>query len=145
MHKAAAMTVLAIVIGAVTFAGSVLGVWIAGVDVTVSGLASICTMLTLLGIAFGALALAVGAATGRSRWATGVTAGAAVAGYVIQSFLPLSPRYADGAAVSPFHYYLGSDPLTQGMPWADAAVLLALSLVLVALAIPLFDHRDLRG
>jgi ABC-2 type transport system permease protein len=47
--------------------------------------------------------------------------------------------------VSPFHYYLGSDPLTQGMPWADAAVLLALSLVLVALAIPLFDHRDLRG
>ncbi|MGB7449439.1 MAG: ABC transporter permease subunit [Ornithinimicrobium sp.] len=145
LHKAAAMALLAAVVGLITFAGSVLGVWISGVDVAVSGLASTCTMLTLLGVAFGSLALAVGAGTGRSRWATGATAGAAVTAYVVQSFLPLSPRYADAAAISPFHYYLGSDPLTQGMPWADAGVLLILSLVLVSLAVLLFDRRDLRG
>ncbi len=82
--------------------------------------------------------LLVSATTGRVRWATGVTALAGLTAYVLQSFLPLSDRYADWAFLSPFHFYLGSDPLVNGMPWGDAAVL-------IGAAIPTFNRRDLHG
>jgi ABC-2 type transport system permease protein len=49
------------------------------------------------------------------------------------------------SAVSPFHYYLGSDPLINGVNWGDAAVLLVIFLVGVALSVVAFDRRDLRG
>jgi ABC-2 type transport system permease protein len=45
---------------------------------------------------------------------------------------------------SPFHYYLGSDPLNTGMDWGNAAVLLAPSVVLFGLAFALFQRRDIR-
>ncbi|MGB3829753.1 MAG: ABC transporter permease subunit [Ornithinimicrobium sp.] len=145
LDKALAMVGLAVIVGLMTFVGSVIGVLAARIDVSLSNLAAICLLVTLLGIVFGALALAVGAASGRVRWATGAAALTGLAAYVLQSFLPLSDRYADWAVLSPFHFYLGSDPLTNGMPWGDAAVLLAMGVTLVAAAILLFNRRDLRG
>ncbi|MGH3650859.1 MAG: hypothetical protein ACRDU9_09145 [Acidimicrobiia bacterium] len=41
--------------------------------------------------------------------------------------------------------FLGSDPLATGMAWGDAAVLVAIFVVLVGRSIPLFERRDLRG
>ncbi|MGB3256855.1 MAG: ABC transporter permease subunit [Ornithinimicrobium sp.] len=145
LDKALAMVVLACVVGALTFAGSVVGVLLSRIDVSILNLLAISVLVTLLGIVFGAVALVVSAATGRVRWATGAAAFAGLAAYVVQSFLPLSQRYADWVMVSPFHFYLGSDPLSSGMPWGDAAVLLGVAVVLVAVAIPLFGRRDLRG
>jgi len=145
LHKAASMVILAAVVGLVTFLGSTAGVLLSGVDVAVADLAATCVLVTLLGLDFGALAMLVSAATGRVRAATSAAAGAAGAAYVLQTFLPLSDRYDQWAAVSPFHYYLGSDPLTTGMPWGDAAVLAGAFVVLVALAVPAFQRRDLRG
>ena len=37
---------------------------------------------------------------------------------------------ADIAWLSPFHYYLGSDPFTNGMAWGNAGVLALLSVAL---------------
>ena len=45
---------------------------------------------------------------------------------------------------SPFSYYLGSDPLNNGMAWGDAAILAGVTILLVALAYPAFQRRDLR-
>ncbi len=145
LDKALALVLLSTVVGVMTFAGSVLGVLLAGLDVSISNLAATCVLVTLLGLVFGAVAMAVSAATGQVRWATGAAALAGLTAYVLQSFLPLSPRYEAWAVLSPFHFYLGSDPLTNGMPWGDATVLLALTAGLVALTIPLFNRRDLRG
>ncbi len=145
LDSAVAMIVLAGIVGLMTFAGSVAGVLLARLDVALLNLAVTCLLVTLLGIVFGSLALLVSAATGRVRWATGVTALAGLTAYVLQSFAPLSERYADWAVLSPFHFYLGSDPLINGMPWADAAVLVAMAAVLIALSIPVFNRRDLRG
>ncbi len=145
LDKAAAMMVLVAIVGLMTFAGSVAGVLLARLDVPLVNLAATCLLATLLGIVFGSLALLVSATTGRVRWATGVTALAGLTAYVLQSSLPLSDRYADWAVLSPFHFYLGSDPLVNGMPWGDAAVLIAMSLVLIGAAIPTFNRRDLRG
>lgn len=145
LHTSLAMVALACVVGGMTFVGTTTGVLLARLDVSILNLLAISVLVTLLGIVFGCLALVVSAATGRVRWATGATAIAGLAAYVVQSFLPLSERYTDWAVISPFHFYLGSDPLTRGMPWGDAAVLVGLAVALVGIAIPLFERRDLRG
>ena len=51
---------------------------------------------------------------------------------------------AGWARWTPFHYYLGSDPLVNGMHWGHGAILAGLVVALVALAVVFFDRRDLR-
>ncbi|MDX1468338.1 MAG: hypothetical protein R3258_03265, partial [Acidimicrobiia bacterium] len=55
---------------------------------------------------------------------------------------PLSERFASWARLSPFHYYLGSDPLVNGMHWGHAAVLAGLFAILIVVSMPLFERRD---
>lgn len=145
VEKAAAMVVYAIVLGLVTFTGTWLGVLIGGVDLPAVNIAATSTLLSLLGLVYGAVALAVGAVTGRSRMASSTAAGFAVAGYFMFAFFPLSERFEPWAQLSPFTFYLGSEPLASGMPWADAVVLTLIFVTLVAASIPLFQRRDLRG
>ena len=57
----------------------------------------------------------------------------------------MNERLADWARLSPFYYYANGDPLANGLQWGNAAVLLVISVVLVAAAIPLFQRRDVRG
>ncbi|WP_327112422.1 ABC transporter permease [Nocardia sp. NBC_01730] len=47
--------------------------------------------------------------------------------------------------LSPFHYYIGGEPLRHGIQWADAAILLAASAVLVGAGFLRFNQRDLRS
>ena len=99
---------------------------------------------TLIGLVFGALALALSAGTGRTRVAIYGTIGTALALYVANGFLPFSEGLEGLTKWGPFHYYLSSDPLLNGMNWGHAAVLLGLFVALVAAAVMLFDRRDLR-
>ena len=99
-------------------------------------------LLTLIGLLFGALALLVSAATGSVRTGAVVAAGLAVVAHVVNALAELSD--AGWGALSPFHYYLGSDPMINGMNWTDAGILTAITLVLLALAFPAFNRRDLR-
>lgn len=145
LEKAVALVLLSAVVGLITFVAVAIGVLVVSLDVSVLNLAVTCFLATLLGMVFGVVALLVSAATGRVRWAVGAAAGAGLVGYVLQAFLPLSQRYDEWARLSPFHSYLGSDPLVNGMPWGHAAVLLAVFVALVVLAVPLFERRDLRG
>ena len=86
----------------------------------------------------------VGSATGRARVATYTASGMILFSYFVFSFMPLSENYAGFAKLSPFYYYLGSDPLVNGMNWGHGAVLAGLFVALVLLAMPLFERRDLR-
>jgi ABC-2 type transport system permease protein len=47
--------------------------------------------------------------------------------------------------LSPFYYYAGHDPLTQGIDVGDLGVLAAVAIALTALGILAFERRDLRG
>ena len=87
----------------------------------------------------------LGAATGKVRVAAYGAIGVTLAAYFAFSFLPLAESLAHYAKWSPFHFYLGSDPLTNGMAWGDAAVLAGIFLSLIPLSIPLFQRRDLLG
>ncbi len=145
-EKIQAMVVYAVMLGLVTFGSTWIGVRIAGLDeVGVAGIAAISTLLALFGMVFGAVALAIGAATGRRSIATASTTGVAIVTWFMFSFFPLSETFEPVAALSPFHWYLASDPLLNGMDWSGAARLAVTFVVLAAAAFPLFRRRDLRG
>lgn len=144
VEKAIAMVLLTAVVGVATWAGVSIGIVIAGLDVSIANVAATSALVTLVGLVFGALALAIGAATGRSGVAIFATVGVALTAHVAEAYLPLSERLAGWARLSPFHYYLGSDPLRTGMPWGHGALLAVLAMLLVAAAVVLFQRRDLR-
>ena len=141
-EKTFTMVVFGAIVGAVTFAGVAAGVLIAGIDMSLVNVAATCVLATLIGLLFGALSMLVGAATGRVSLAVFVPVGAALIFHTMNALASLNDAW--WGALSPFHYYLGSDPLKTGMDWGNAAILTVLTIVLIALAFPAFERRDLR-
>jgi ABC-2 type transport system permease protein len=144
LEKSWAMLLGAVVVGVAVFAGTSLGSVVAGLGIDIGNIAAVSFLLVLLGLAFGAAALALGSITGRPRIAIFGAAGAAFAFFIVNSYLPLSASLARWARISPFHYFLSSDPLNRGLDWGDAAVLAAIAIVLVAVSVFAFNRRDVR-
>jgi ABC-2 type transport system permease protein len=144
LQKTWTMIVYAVIVGTSAFLGVAAGSVVGGLGMDFENIAATCALATLLGLVFGGLALALGGATGKTEIASYGAVGVAVVAFVVNGFLPLNESTAAWARVSPFHYYLGSDPLINGMPWGHAAVLGGLFVVLVCLAVWFFQRRDLR-
>lgn len=141
-EKSLALIGYAAALGVVTFLGTWVTVALSGSAIPIANIGATSLLLTLLGLVFGGLTLTVGAATGKTRLTSYAGAGAMVIAYFIWSFFPLSDRFSGWARISPFHYYLGSNPLVNGMNWGHAAVLMGAFVALVALSMPLFERRD---
>lgn len=143
-EKTVSMVVGAIIIGFATFAGVALGSVIGGLGMDIGNIAATCVLLTLVGLVFGALALALSAATGKPRLATFGSVGVAIVLFVMNAFLPFSDSLAGLAKATPFYYYLTSDPLLTGMHWGHGAILTAVFVAVIGLSVVLFERRDLR-
>jgi ABC-2 type transport system permease protein len=143
-EKTAAMVLLVVTVGFATFAGVTVGSLLGNLGLDVGNIAAVCVLVTLLGLVFGGLALALGAATGRARFATFGTVGIALFLYLAQTLLPLNDSLAGLAQLTPFYYYLESDPLANGLDWGHAAVLTVTAASLIASSVWLFQRRDLR-
>ncbi len=141
-QKAITMVVFGGIVGFAIFAGTALGVLIGGVDLNLVNLAATCVLVTLIGLLFGALSLVISAATGRVALAIFIPVGAALLLHTMNALASLSDAW--WGALSPFHYYLGNDPLNNGMDWGGAAVLTLLTVVLIVLAFPAFDRAEVR-
>jgi len=144
VEKAIALVAYSVVLGVVTFLGTWATVSLAEPELAVGNIAATSVLATLLGLVFGGFALFLGSITGRARISAYASAGMILFGYFLWSFMPLSESFAGWAKLSPFHYYLGSDPLVNGMHWGHAAVLAGLFLAFVLLSIPSLQRRDLR-
>ena len=144
IEKAWAMVVCAITVGFATFFGVWVGSLLGGLEMDVGNIAATCLLVTLLGLVFGAVALALSSATGRTRVAVFGSIGVAGVFYLASSFLPLNESVAGLAKWSPYYYYLSSDPLLTGMDWGHGAILAGLTLGLIALSIVFFQRRDIR-
>jgi len=138
------MILYAIIAGVVSFLGVAVGSLVGTLGMDLVNVAAACTLATLLGLVFGGVALALGAATGRTSIAIYGSVGVAVLTYIANGFLPLNDNTEAWARLTPFHYYLSSDPLNNGMAWGHAAVLTGLFVIGVAVAVVLFNRRDLR-
>lgn len=108
------------------------------------GLVAVTVALFLLASLTGAAALFGGAASGRPGVATGLGAGVAVAGYVLDAVADLAgaPWLA---RLSPYHWAFGSDPIVTGFDAGGLAALAAGFAVLVLAGGWLFSRRDLRS
>lgn len=96
----------------------------------------------LLGSLYASVALAAGAATGHRGTALGVSAGLAVAGYLIDSLANITQVLKPLQPASPFHWAPPGDLVTGGS--AIGLVWLALATVaFVVVAAWSLDHRDI--
>jgi ABC-2 type transport system permease protein len=108
-------------------------------------LAAASLQLFLLGVVFGTLALAVGAATGRRALAMGAVAVVAVGSYVANTLGPAVPALAWTQSISPFFYLSAGQPLANGWQVRDALVLSSVAVALVGAAVVGFNRRDVAG
>ncbi len=144
LQKTFAMVLAGLVVGIATFAGVAGGSLVGGLGMSIGNIAATSLLVTLLGLVFGSLALALSAATGQVPVAIYGAVGLALVFFLLNAFLPISDRLAGWAKASPFYYYLGSDPLVNGMHWGHGALLAGLAVALIALSVMLFQRRDLR-
>jgi ABC-2 type transport system permease protein len=143
--KAMAIAVVVIVIAFGVWMGLIVGVALGGGGITLAHMTALAVQLAFFGLAVGALALALGAGTGRRSLAIGGAAAVAILGWLINSFAPLVSGIAWLKYLSLFYYYAGNDPLTHGVDGTGIIALGLTSLVLLALAVVGFERRDLRA
>jgi ABC-2 type transport system permease protein len=142
-HRFGSLVVAAALISFVLFAGlvAVSGPAEFG-DIGVTNLLAASTHLAALGILFGGLALAVGAATASSTIAAAVVAIVGVVGYFGNTMAARIPEVGLLGDVSPFRLYSGGRPLVNGLQPLDVAVLTLAAIVLVAIGGAAFNRRD---
>lgn len=114
-------------------------------ELTFEGLTGATVHLLFLGLAFGSVAFAVAAATGKPALGSGIAGGIAVISYLTATMLPIA-GLTDWARLSPWHYYLGhSDPLRDGVNLGDIGLFAAIVVVCMTVAVLVFRRRDLEG
>jgi ABC-2 type transport system permease protein len=143
--KAAAIAVVVLLIAFASWVGMIVGVALGGGGIGLGHLAAFSLHLAFFGWASGAVALAVAAGTGRRALAAAAAAGIAIAGWLINGFAPLVEGLTWLKYLSPFYYYTGHEPLTNGVHAADLVVLGVATVILTAIAMLAFERRDLRA
>lgn len=96
----------------------------------------------LLGIGMGTIALGIGAITGRRAIALGAAAAMAVLAFVLDAIGPVVDA-GWMTAISPFSWYLGDDPLTNGFDVSGLLLLAVIPIVFAAAGLVRFNRRDL--
>jgi ABC-2 type transport system permease protein len=143
--KAAAIGSVVVIIAFATWIGLIVGVALGGGGITIAHITALAVQLAFFGSATGALAIALGAGTGRKSLATGGAAALGILGWLINSFAPLVSGISWLKYLSPFYYYAGHDPLTRGLDIPGLIVLGVLTLLLTALGMLGTERRDLRA
>lgn len=145
VEKALAMEVVVAIVAFGIFAGTYGGSLIGDLGISPAKIAAACVHAFALGVFFGAIGLAAGAATGKKNVATYAVVGVALLAWALNAFLPVNPDLATYAKISPMYFYAGNDPLLNGVQWTNLLVLIAGAFAFVGAAVALFERRDLRG
>ena len=143
VHKLLALILAISELGTVVWISTVVGISIVDMDLDLWRLAQTVLSGVLLGIAFGSCALALGSATGRRGLSIAVSSALAIVSYFLNALSPMVDALEPLTKLSLFYYYLDADPLTNGLDLVHAAVLIGVSVVLVAVALFTFERRDL--
>lgn len=141
-QRFSALVIFGAGVAVATFLGVASANAISGLNMNYLFVLATCVNLFLIGSFFGAVALLLGAASGRVGVAVGVAAGAAIGFHVLNSLSEINNSW--WGVLSPFHYYLGTDPLTTGFNIQGMMILLAATGVVFLLTFPVFARRDLR-
>ena len=115
---------------------------IVGLDLSLGHVAGAFASLVALGLFYGWLSLAVGAAYPSRALALGIAAGAAAASYLVGGLHDLAGWLDPFRFLSPF-WLVGQSPLQGGTDRVGVLVVLAAAIVALALGAVLVERRDL--
>jgi ABC-2 type transport system permease protein len=113
-----------------------------GMDLPAGNVAAAMLHLALLGLVFGALSLAIGAATGRLGLSRAIPVFVAVLAYIVNGLGGLVDWLTPMQKLSPFYQYAAHDPLRNGVSWSAVGIAVATVVALVLVAVAGFDRRD---
>jgi ABC-2 type transport system permease protein len=143
LEKTVALVLEVAGLGVVLWLALWVGALATDMDISADHLAAATLSAVLLALAYGAIAILLGAATGRRALAIGVAAAAAVAAYLVNGLAPLVHALEVPQKLSPFYHYAAGDPLRHGVSLSHLAVLVAITAVATAFTPWLFARRDL--
>ena len=104
---------------------------------------AISVALVLMGLDFGLITMAVGAATGRRGTALGIGTGLAAASYLLSSLASTISWLRPGRYLSLFYWSAGNDQISKGVSLGDFIALIVVALCALAAAIATFRRADL--
>jgi ABC-2 type transport system permease protein len=145
VHKFGAIAVATLALGVVLWVALVVGAAAVDMEIGSVRLAAATLSSVLLGIAFGGVALALGCARGDRGTSIGTASALGVASYFLNALAPLADSLEPLQRLSPFYYYIESDPLSNGLNLAHATLLVVIALAALAFAVVSFERRDLRA
>ena len=145
LHKFGAVTVATLILTVLLWVGIAGAAVAIGMEVSLLRLAAVSVSTALLGVAFGAFALALGCITGARGPSAGAASAVAMAAYFLNALAPLSDATAPLQKLSPFYYFIGADPLANGLDVLHVGVLLGLTAAALGVGLFAFERRDLRG
>ena len=141
-QKAGAMALQALFLAAAVTICVVVG---RGFQLTISpaNAIAISVALVLMGLDFGLITMAVGAATGRRGTALGIGAGLAAASYLLSSLASTISWLRPGRYLSLLYWSAGNDQISRGVSLGDFIALIVVALCALAVAIATFRRADL--
>lgn len=142
-HKFLAMVVSILFLALISWVWTVIAVLVVDMDIRIIRLGEVTLSAALLGLVFGAMALAFGSGTGKKGISIGVTSAVAVFTNLLNALALIVDALEPFSKLSPFYYYTQADPLTNGLEPAHLTVLLALAIVFLAIGLFTFERRDL--
>ncbi len=141
-QKAGAMALQAVPLAAAVTICVIIG---RGFQLTISAgdAIAISVALVLMGLDFGLVTMAVGAATRRRGTALGAGAGLAAASYLLSSLASTISWIRPGRYLSLFYWSVGSDQISKGVSAIDFTVLIVTGLAVLLAAVVAFRRADL--
>ncbi len=141
-QKVSAMAVQAVLLSAAVAVCVVIGRGFQ-LNIATGNTVAISVALVLMGLDFGLITMAIGAATGRRGTALGIASGLAAASYLLSSLATTISVIRPGRYLSLFYWSVGNDQISKGVSLADLAVLIAVGLGALFAAILTFHRADL--
>jgi beta-exotoxin I transport system permease protein len=142
-ERSAALLADMVVLSAVTG----LALWVFsqafGMHLAVAAVASAAAALGTFGFFTGAVALAVGAASGSTALARGAAATVAVASYAVNALAQVTATLKPARPLSPFYLVFGNEPLSHGLRVLGVLPVLAAAVLVIVGGGIAFARRDL--
>lgn len=142
IQKFAAMSLQAIPVAVVTALCVVAGRGFS-LPLPPSGVLGVTVGVILLGIDFGAIALLIGAVTGRRAIALGASSALAALSYLVGSLAPVVTWLHPARFASLYYYAVANGQLEHGISAADAAILATFAALSLYVCLVAFDRLDL--